>query len=142
MSLKSIKIKSFVKNGILINNRDAINTAVKTFEGKHVNVIIEIQKKKRSNDQNAYLWGVCYELVRLGLKDMGELWSTNDVHIYFKDKFLKVRQPSGLDKVLSTTELSTVQFNEYVEQIQIFCAEHLGIIIPDPNEQINLNFDK
>ena len=34
----------------------------------------------------------------------------------------------------STTQLSTVEMNEYWEKIQQFAAEKLGLVIPDPNQ--------
>ena len=39
-----------------------------------------------------------------------------------------------MPKVKSTTKLSTKEFNEYIEQIQVWAASEHGVVIPDPNE--------
>ena len=38
----------------------------------------------------------------------------------------------------STAELTTTQMMDYVSEIQQFAAEYLNVIIPDPNEQIEI----
>lgn len=41
---------------------------------------------------------------------------------------------------MSTTELSTIEFEEYLDRIRIFADEFLNIIIDLPNEQSQLNY--
>ena len=42
---------------------------------------------------------------------------------------------------LSSSDLSTTQFCEFILEIQKWSAEFLGVTIPDPNSEIHLNFD-
>jgi len=69
------EIRSNVENGILKRNRNLLIDAIKSFEGQNVIVTIEKAKKKRSNPQNAYYWGVLIGLTIEGIKnEWGEIW--------------------------------------------------------------------
>ena len=70
---------------------------------------------------------------------------TNEqVHEMLKLKFLKesilVNEETGeyLERIKSTTELSTVDFMEYIQQIQKFAIEYFNTEIPDPNQELTL----
>jgi len=118
------------------------------FVGKPIQVEVKRKAKRRSNDQNAYYWGVIIPIVLQAFIDLGnELQHNNPehaqiVHEFLKDKFLN----NGLDLVdakgqahktgASTRRLTTAQFDEYKNKIQQFGAEYLNVQIPDPNEQI------
>ena len=102
------------------------------FEGKKVTVSVKKYTKKRSNDQNEYLWGVVYTLIA---DYIGE--TTESVHDLMKFYFnFKVRNIHGKNVrvPLSTTKLSTTEFITYYEKIQKWASEFLDIYIPDPNE--------
>lgn len=100
--------------------------------------------KQRSTQQNAYYWGVVLPLVYEGLKAAGfeSVRNNEDVHLITASLFLKVAEEKNgvkIEKIISTTELSTVGFMEYLQNITIWAFDYLGIKIPEPNEQ--LNFD-
>lgn len=55
---------------IIIKDISALNNFIQENEGKEFS--IEIKRKQRSNDQNAYYWGTVIEMIR---KDLGcESW--------------------------------------------------------------------
>jgi hypothetical protein len=113
-------------------NRDAIYQAFAQLKGKRVELSIRPETKQRSNNQNAYYWGV---VVKMIADEIGE--DTETVHELLKDKFNRSEiiikgNPETVSK--STTELSTEEFNQYIEKIQIWAANFLGITIPDPNQ--------
>jgi hypothetical protein len=90
----------------------------------------------RSLEQNAYLWGVCYETIlnQGGLKDLG--WRNDDVHEYFLGEHFGWETLSGLGRkrvrpLHRSSTLSTVEFMDYVAFIQEKAAG-MGIVIPDP----------
>jgi hypothetical protein len=99
-------------------------------EGKPVVVTVSKYTKTRSNDQNRYMWGVVYRYIS---ESTG--MTPEESHDAMRMLFLRVsgdgRSP---DTIKSTTELSTVQFEEYIESVKQFAAEKLGTYIPDPNE--------
>lgn len=142
-----VQITSNVINGNLKRNRSQILETIKSFEGKDVLITFEKPKKKRSNNQNSYYWGIVIVLIKSALKDTGNNLNTNDVHDLLRLKFLKetisIKEETGeiIERVKSTTELTTSQFMEYIAEIQQFAAEYFDVIIPDPNTEIILNFD-
>lgn len=135
-----ISIFSSVTDGKLnkVASKEIADT-LKQFEGKRVEVIIKRLRSKRSLKQNAYMWGCVIPIIRQGLKDLGYLMSPDEVHEFLKDKFLDyetMATSDGLEigrKYKSTTEITKTEFCEYINQIQIWSAEILGIVIPDPN---------
>lgn len=90
----------------------------------------------RSLEQNAYLWGVCYEtlLNEGGLKDMG--WRNTDVHEYFLGEHFGWETLEGLGRkrvkpIKRSSALTKVEFMDYIAFIQEKAAE-MGIVIEDP----------
>lgn len=111
-------------------------------------IIVEKRVKKRSNQQSAYYFGCCIPAVIDGLIENGypksEL-NTEVVHLMLREKFLRcelISEHTGevISRIKSTTELSTVQFMDFIADIQRWSSEVLNIYIPDPNEQAVLNF--
>jgi hypothetical protein len=141
------EINSEVKDGKLARNRNLILNAFNALNNCKITITIQKQKKSRTSPQNRFYWGVVVELVKQGLKDAGHMLNTNDTHELLKLRFLKetlmVNEQTGeiVERVKSTSELTTTQMMDYIAEIQIFSAEYLGIEIPDPNEELTLNFD-
>jgi hypothetical protein len=101
-----------------------------------VEVIIQRVGRTRSARQNRFLWGVAYPIVVGFTGD-----DIDSVHKFFKGKFLK-KSVKLFDEEIegqeSTADLTTVEFEEYVEKIRMFMAPH-GVDIPLPNEYIRTN---
>ncbi|SEV88556.1 hypothetical protein SAMN05428988_0119 [Chitinophaga sp. YR573] len=98
-------------------------------------------RKPRSPLQNEYYWGVVCDMVREGLYDTGyrEVKTKADAHQIMKMLFLKKKKynhKTGKVKeyIGSTANLSTVEFNTYIEEIIQWAVEYLNIQIPLPNE--------
>jgi hypothetical protein len=143
------QIRSNVINGNLKRNRDHIKQAIASFEGKEVIISIDKAKKNRSNNQNSYYWGVCIPLIQSGLKEAtGEYFGIDNIHY---DILLKMFAPSLevvnkstgqiLSRQISSSDMTTIQFMEYVMEVQKWASEFLNINIPDPNEEILISFD-
>lgn len=98
-------------------------------------------RKTRSNQQNAYLWGVVYPAVLLGLKDAGwEITHEEQVHEYCKQAFAArevINKDTGevLSLPSSTASMQTTEFNVYVDKIKAFALEYLNVTILEPNEE-------
>tara|TARA_R110000868_G_scaffold350640_1_gene611890 strand:+ start:330 stop:776 length:447 start_codon:yes stop_codon:yes gene_type:complete len=144
VKMESVSFNSKVLNGKLVSNRKPLNDFIATFEGKEITITVAKKKKKRSNPQNSFYWGVVVPIVKDGLKGNGILANTEQTHELLKNRFLKIdlaNEDTGevlFQSVKSTSELTTSQFMEYLAEIQQFSAEFLGVQIPEPNEQINI----
>jgi hypothetical protein len=144
-----IQIRTNVLNGKFKRNINQILDAVKNFEGKDCMFTIEKVKKTRSNDQNSYYWGVCMPIVQNGLKDAtGEFRTSENIHYNILLKmFAPEREIINTDtgecirEKISSSEMSTSQFMDYIAEIQKWAAEFLGVDIPNPNEETTLNFN-
>ena len=97
---------------------------------------IEIKEAKptRSNDQNAYLWGVVYAAILEHLPG----WDADDVHEYCLGEWSGWETLEGFGRrrlrpVRRSSKLTTIEFMDYVAFIQRTMAEK-GIWIPDPHE--------
>lgn len=101
-----------------------------TLDGERVEITIAKPTKKRSNQQNSYLWGVPYALIaeHTGM-------DADSVHHEMRGMFLKQKGNGPINKVKSTTKLTTAEFNAYVDSIIRWAAEFLGLYIPLPNEE-------
>jgi len=106
------------------------------------NYEVEIKStKKRSNDQNAYYFGVVVPMVYEGLKAAGfdAVRHKEDAHEIMKSLFLKLTEERNgvtIERVTSTTELTTIGFAEYLMHIFTWALDYLGITIPEPNQQL------
>jgi len=138
-----MKILTSIQNGIFKRNRNLVLDLINSFEGKEVFISIERVKKKRSNPQNSFYWGVCIPLIQNGLKDAtGEFRSADNIHYKILLPMLApitelVNKDTGecIEERLTSSEMSTIQFSEYIMEIQKWSAEFLNVDIPNPNEQ-------
>jgi hypothetical protein len=141
------EIRSEVKNGTLTRNTNLIKDAIQTFEGKQIVIKIEKAKKKRSTQQNRFYYGVIIPIVQNCLKDAGHIMTNESTHDLIKLKFLKealfVNQETGevIERIKSTTELSTSQFMDLLAEINNFTFEYFGVTLPSPNEDLTLNLE-
>ena len=138
------EIISEVKNGSLTRNRNLIKDAIATFENKQVVIKIEKFKKKRSTQQNRFYYGVIIPIVQNCLKEAGHIMTNESTHDLIKLKFLKealfVNETTGevIERIKSTTELSTSQFMDLLAEINNFTFEYFGVSLPNPNDDLTL----
>ncbi len=125
---------------LFIRNRRAFDLAVSELrEGWELEVTVKRRRAARSLLQNAYYWGVVVEMLS---EHTG--YTADEIHDFLKAKFIPKRlavcDGNGViqDEVVlggSTREMNKVEFGEYVEAIQIWAAESLDVVIPDPNTE-------
>ena len=97
-------------------------------DGKEVE--IRPVENDRTTRQNNYLWGVVYKLAS---EHTG--FTPLEVHEVFKRRFLtyeKSYQDKLYEFTKSTTELTTREFADYVDEVRRYCEAELGLLIPDP----------
>jgi hypothetical protein len=123
---------------------------LKNFKDKdRVWIIVETYYPKRSLKQNNLLHLYLSEIA----KETGaQLEQIKDA---LKKKFLSVPlttndgeimadKSSGevLERVKGTSELTVTEFMEFTENVRLWAAEFLGLILPLPEEQVELNLKK
>lgn len=98
--------------------------------------------KARSLPQNAFYWAVVVPMVYQGLRDAGfNLRHNDDAHEVLKTLFLKVQDEKAgikIERIKSTTELTTTEFMEFLEAIAVWAYDYLNIVIPNPGEQTSI----
>ena len=139
-----IEITTSIHNGLFKRNRNTVLEAIKSFNGSDVVITIDKVKKKRSNNQNAFYWGVLIPLMQQGAKDTwGESWSVDKAHKHLSKLFVfheSVNIKTGLitKTPKPTTELKTTDWEVYVTEIRIYLLENFDIDAPEPNQEITL----
>lgn len=102
--------------------------------GRAVDVCIKRQVKHRSNSQNRFYWGCVLQEIA---NSTGH--TTEDLHEVFKREFLPkqfvVIGDEEFEIAKSTTELTTTEFEQYIERIRVF-ASGFGVQIPLPGQAI------
>lgn len=144
-----IEITTSISNYLFKRNRNLVLNAIKYFNGKEVVITFTKPKKARSSGQNRYYWGLVLPLVQNGLLEAtGELRSCDNIHYkillpLFAPTNEIINKDTGecINERLTSSDLTTTQFCEYILEIQKWGAEFLGIDIPSPNEENLLNLD-
>lgn len=102
-------------------------------------VTVEPFKRPRTNQQNAYLWGVVYPTVIEAGGETLRGWTAEDLHEYFLGEIYGWEVLAGMGRkrmkpVKRSSRMTKIEFMDYLEQISQRCAE-LGIIIPEPSHE-------
>jgi hypothetical protein len=102
-------------------------------EGKQVDITVKRHRENRSLNQNNYYWGVVVPMVgeAIGETDIEAVHEVLKLeHNYYIAKIggREIRVPQ------STAELSTDEFERYLERARRWASEFLSIYIPLPNE--------
>jgi hypothetical protein len=100
-------------------------------------ISIEAFKPKRSDQQNAFLWGVVYPSILEGGGESLRGWTTTDLHEYFLIEAFGSEVIEGFGRkrhkpIRRSSKLTKQEFSDYLALIEAKCAE-LGIHIPEPN---------
>lgn len=132
----------------LIYDLKAFRSDIRDFKhDQRVWIQIETYYRKRTVEQNNVLHWYLQEIAdETGMEML-------DVKEQMAKKYLTVDQLDKNDNIVcdpetgevmtrvkSTTELSTVEFNDYTEKIRQWANEFLNLQLPLPNENAELNF--
>jgi hypothetical protein len=97
-------------------------------------LIIRSIRKKRTDKQNRYYWGVVIDYIarQMGESDKDEVHKTLAMHFlgYEEQTYGGV----SFQSTRSTTSLSTEEMTEYIETVRRWAAEFLALNIPDPDQ--------
>lgn len=118
-----------------------VATALRNMEGKRVIVSVREHKKKRSDPQNRYYWGVVIPAVLAMFLEAGNDTDESEVHEYLKEHVGGLSRiligPDGKRRpvVRSSTTLDTAEWEDFMEKVRAWAAA-LGCQIPLPNESV------
>ena len=124
-----MKHKGKVEKGLLVLfDKELFNIYLKTFEGKHIDLIIKLPHRPRNLPQNARHWArMTYAANALGDRTPEEL------HYDFCSLFLVDRTKTP-PHTKGSSELTTAEFSKWEEEIDRVLAEQ-GIVVPEPEEE-------
>ena len=100
--------------------------AYKTTNARIELTVKRIRKTRSVRQNNLYWFYLTFIAKEIGEDDI------NGLHGYFKSLFL-VDHSKRIPVIRSTTELSTIEFMEYIAKIGRKVGE-FGITLPDPNQ--------
>ena len=116
-------------------------------DGSKVWMQVETYYKQRSLKQNSVLHWYLSEIADETGMEMA------DVKSQMAKKYLTVDQKDKNDNVvcdpetgevmtrtMSTTELTTMEFNDYTEKIRMWANDYLNLSLPLPSEPVELKF--
>lgn len=113
---------------------------INTFKGKKVSITIAEEPRDRTEAQNNYYWSGIVEEVKLHhKKTTGEKVSDEDIHRHHLEAIFgikpEIKNLEGRDYIVldykSTSEMSTQEFNVFVEEIIRYWSEQ-GLTIKEP----------
>lgn len=97
--------------------------------GKPVAVCITEYKTRRSLEQNKMYWATLKQIAQeawLG----GRQYSADNWHAFFAGEFIGWEDvPGNRSRPISTTGMSILEFSDYIEKVQHYAVEHLGVDI-------------
>lgn len=126
--IKSQSYNAYKKAGALsIPLREQMDVFIKGLPDGEYTFTIASKKRKRSLKQNAYYWGVIIPMV--ASIEGWEKYEFSQIHDGFKDLFLTDRT-GKFPIVGSTSRMQPSEFGEYLDQVIIYCAQVLHIVIP------------
>ena len=141
-----ITIPVKITNGKFSSNLPLVKSVLTANEGMTVDVTISKRKNKRSNDQNAYYWGVVVPIIQNCILDQwGEIVGIEYVHEFLKNNcnYIEVaNEDTGevLRRVKSTTENTTITQEDFHSKCRKLASDFFNTEIPLPNEEITLKF--
>lgn len=136
---------------IVTNVRDAHSVASAGYtlakrllsNGKPVRITVKAFEDDRTLRQNRYYWGCVLKEISEQASIQGQRWTAEAWHELCKRQFLgyeitKVavagrRKKHVIRRLRSTTNLKVREMNEYLEKVQAFAADDLGVRFSVPH---------
>jgi hypothetical protein len=102
-------------------------------------VTVEPFRRPRTNQQNAFLWGVVYPTIIEAGGEALRGWTEDDLHEYFLGEVFGWEVLEGMGRkrmkpVRRSSRMTKTEFADYLEAISQRCA-NLGIVIPEPTHE-------
>lgn len=114
-----------------LDQRPMLERYLRGLAGKPVELVVRRRRKQRSDRQSRYYWGV---IVSILAEHFG--YRREEMHEALKFEFLRVDPDDTrpLATVRSTTSLSTVEMEDYLDAVRMWALTEYEVLIPLPNE--------
>lgn len=128
----------------IINRKEFVKQMKEVFAGKTVIGEFRLPKKNRTSKQNSFYYAVTIPEITEALVQIGYdpyMLNSRVVNQYLEGKFLKVDIPSSeyagefITITKESKDLNTVEWMKYTEDITIWAAEYLKVVLSIPLEQ-------
>lgn len=116
------------------------------FSGKRVHIVVQKYQSTRSGQQNRYLH-LLFTIFKDALNELGNDFDMEEIKEMCKMKFLVVdviNTDTGEcigQRIKGTHELTKVEMMEFIEKIIRWAADSFHIVLPYPNEELEMNFE-
>lgn len=99
--------------------------------GKPLELILQPETIKRSQAQNKYYWQLLQQIASDAWVE-GRQYSAETWHEYAKRRFIGTADiPGGGSMAISSTSMTKAEFAHYVQKIEVFAAQELGVTLVD-----------
>jgi hypothetical protein len=93
-------------------------------------------KRPRTDQQNRFLWGVCYPAILEGGGETLAGWTRDDIHEYMVGEWGGWETLEGFGRkrmrpIKRSSKLNKQEFSDYLLFLETRCAD-MGIVIPEP----------
>ena len=137
--LNQTRFKATIKKGKFIYDepsKSVLAFKIKKLEGKEVWVSLSQKTKNRSNNQNAYYWGVVIQILVDWSGEDNVKDENNQIHSYLSSLFL-TDNLGKIPRIKSTTSLTTVEFEQYLEKVRQWAFSNFNVHIPLPEKNLD-----
>jgi thioredoxin-related protein len=130
-----------MRDGQVVNRNTLKEQIVSLPDGRYIFKIED--KSVRTSQQNRYMH-LMFSMIQKGFYDIGyrEVRNTEDAKYIMKEMFLKYTVDNGtggkIQMVRRTRDLTKEMMAEFIDECIQFSAQNLNVVIPSPNEQIEI----
>lgn len=126
---------------IEISHAKIMRRVLSAISGKELEITVGVLRKRRSDAQNRYIWGVVVPVVRSFLKEtQGEDYTKEEVYAWLRKLLghdMEIREIAGEDVIVMTGKrFSKMNTKEFAEAIDLILKKMAlqGCVIPEPNQ--------
>lgn len=144
--IKHIAIKEDNKPFRVLNSNLFTEELNRLGKGKYI-ISVDRYRKNKSNSQLGYYFSCVLPMFMQGAIDAGwEVTSLDECDAWLKSQFANrdlINKHSGevIQVPALKRQMTTVEFSTFVNQVREWASEFLGVYIPEPGEQTNINFE-
>jgi len=134
-----------MKKRTIISNQQDLTNFIEVLQKAEIKkpVLVETSeyKQTRSSAINKLLWLWNGRIKRHVQETQGQIYSVEDIHSYFVGFLLpkKVIEINGKERIVreETRSFNNKEMCRYLELLDMYCAEHLNLILPHPEDIYN-----